>query len=103
MNSMRAWRTRSRSVGNSESGCPVVAFAAGGCLETVVGDGPEATGTFFHHQDIVSLNNAVEELERRKAGGLMMPKVLMDHAQHFCSEIFRRRIAKALENVSGLL
>lgn len=45
-------------------GTPVIAFAAGGALETVSGlDSLKPTGVFFENQTVMSLMNAVAEFE----------------------------------------
>ncbi len=36
-------------------GCPVIAYGRGGALETVISDGAERTGVFFHEQSVASL------------------------------------------------
>ncbi|KIP87243.1 glycosyl transferase [Stenotrophomonas maltophilia] len=47
------------------SGTPVIAFAKGGALETVIesDDAASATGLFFHEQSIDAINDAVDRFE----------------------------------------
>ncbi|HEL4238199.1 TPA: glycosyltransferase [Stenotrophomonas maltophilia] len=49
------------------SGTPVIAFAKGGALETVVeSDDPDvATGLFFHEQSVEAINDAIARFEAR--------------------------------------
>jgi glycosyltransferase involved in cell wall biosynthesis len=48
------------------AGAPVIAFAEGGALETVVaGDDEDATGVFFRHDTPHALTEAVVAFERR--------------------------------------
>lgn len=50
-------------------GCPVIAYAAGGAIESVV---PEETGLFFNHLTASDLLQTVD-----KAGGILFNKTLM--------------------------
>lgn len=68
------------------SGRPVVAFAKGGAMQTVV-DGE--TGVLFHDQTVAGLQDAIERLETA------LPQMSVDrfrsHAEGFSSEVFRSR------------
>ncbi len=44
------------------SGCPVIAYGKGGALETVK---EGVSGLFFSSQDVASLNNTIEEFEKK--------------------------------------
>jgi glycosyltransferase involved in cell wall biosynthesis len=70
-------------------GKPVVAFARGGALETVVGDGDSPTGVFFHTQTVDALNEAV----RRSAEIRFDPYALHKHTQQFDRMKFKKQIA----------
>lgn len=70
----------------SASGRPVLAYARGGALETVV-DGK--TGLFFHEQSSRAINDCVAELETRYDS--FDPQVMMDHAAQFSPALFRER------------
>lgn len=76
------------------AGRPVVAYAAGGALETVL-DGQ--TGVFFYEPTAESLAEAVERLERLH----FEPARAVRWAQQFDTAIFRERltrsVARALE------
>ena len=73
------------------SGTPVVAFRAGGALETVV-DG--ATGIFFREQSAESLAHALEDFEG--GGRVWRPDALRRHALRFGAERFRREMREFL-------
>jgi glycosyltransferase involved in cell wall biosynthesis len=75
------------------SGTPVLAFAKGGALETVVGPGTEAavpTGLFFGSQTVEALTGAVEEFEQCRA--LFDPAAIRAHALGFDSGRFTESI-----------
>jgi len=67
------------------SGKPVVAYAGGGALETVV---PGVTGTLFDAQTPESLAAALEGFER----GRFAAGAIRRHAERFDSALFRRRL-----------
>lgn len=76
------------------SGRPVIAFAAGGALETVV-DGQ--TGYFFHQQTPEALAAAVRKFEALDSPPAAAACRL--RAEEFSPELFRSRIAAFLESV----
>lgn len=72
------------------SGRPVVAFARGGALETVV-DGH--TGLLFRDQTPESLASALEQLSEIS----FSPAALCAHAAHFDLAVFNRRMLSFIE------
>ena len=72
------------------SGKPVVAFGAGGALETVVGDGDSPTGIFFHAQNVDALVDAVRSVSRMKFN----PYAIRQHAEKFDRKEFKRQITE---------
>lgn len=69
-------------------GTPVIAFGAGGALETVRGLGQSRpTGLFFEAQTPAAIAAAVERFERE--GGAIDPAVCRAHALEFAPERFR--------------
>ncbi len=73
------------------SGKPVVAYAAGGALETVVGlEAPESTGVFFKEQTVDGLVEAVETLERERAR--IRPEACRKRAEAFDLPRFRTEV-----------
>ncbi|GAC1642928.1 MAG: glycosyltransferase [Herpetosiphon sp.] len=72
------------------AGRPVVAFAGGGALETVI-DG--VTGRFFHHSSPAALAVAIAQSRVDR----WQPAVIQTHAQQFRREIFCRRVAEAID------
>ncbi len=83
------------------AGRPVIAYARGGALETVVGlddaQGRAPTGLFFGRQDAGSLLAAMERLEA--AAGRFDPQALAGHAAAFGTERFLQRMAAYLARV----
>ena len=71
------------------SGRPVVAFASGGAMETVV---DSQTGVFFDRQDAESLQAAVERMEWFLPH--FDPKAAIEQAGHFSTEVFDERMAR---------
>ena len=75
------------------AGRPVIAFAAGGALETIVAPGEERspTGVFFHAQTVDALADAMRRLE---GGGVVFdPKALRARAEEFDRARFKDRVA----------
>ena len=74
------------------SGKPVIAYARGGALETIIGydskQGKKATGVFFPEQTEDSLIRAVEMGEQVNWDA----RFIAQHAQQFSREIFRQKI-----------
>ena len=72
------------------AGRPVIAYAAGGALETVV---EGVTGIFFHEQTIESLIAAVERLD-----AIQFDKDrIRQHALRFDEELFKQRIVEFIQ------
>jgi glycosyltransferase involved in cell wall biosynthesis len=67
------------------SGRPVVAYAAGGALDTVI-DGE--TGVLFHQQSPEALSDAVRRIE----GTSFDPIRIRAHAEQFSASVFRDRL-----------
>ncbi len=66
-------------------GRPVIAFAKGGVLETVI---PRRTGILFPRQEAAALNQAVEEYNRQ--AGDFDPGEIRQNAVRFSTDRFRR-------------
>jgi glycosyltransferase involved in cell wall biosynthesis len=67
------------------SGRPVVAYRAGGALETVI---EGHTGVFFNEQNADSLAQALQDIEQMP----FHPAALQAHARRFDVEVFRENI-----------
>jgi glycosyltransferase involved in cell wall biosynthesis len=67
------------------SGCPVLAYASGGALETVI---DKKTGLFFEEQNWESLAEAVLDLNKLSFN----PEDIQEYAQRFSNKIFRKHI-----------
>ena len=72
------------------AGRPVIAYAAGGALETVI-DG--VTGTFFAEQTIDSIIQAVEGFDTTQ----VEPQQIRQHAQKFDTALFKAQILNLVE------
>ncbi len=75
------------------AGRPVIAFRAGGALETVV---EGSTGLFFDRPESCSLIQAIEEFEFRSWD----PQVLRSHAAKFDRAVFANRFMNFLQTVA---
>ncbi len=71
-------------------GTPVVAFGAGGALETVV---DRETGLFYAEQSVTGLADALERLD----GLELDPRLARRRAEQFSRENFRVRIGEEIE------
>lgn len=72
------------------AGAPVIAFKAGGALDTVI-DGK--TGVFFEKQTVVSLVRAIKKFKHLKFNGQDLTK----NAGKFSKENFKRRFIKLIK------
>jgi glycosyltransferase involved in cell wall biosynthesis len=76
------------------SGRPVIAYGAGGALETVV-DG--VTGIFFEQQTAEALSNAVKRFDP----SCFVPQLIREHVGKFDVAVFKKRMrAFALDNLA---
>lgn len=64
------------------SGTPVIAFAKGGALETVV---DKKTGLYFKTQTVKDLTKAIKEFDKLSFN----PKIIRNHALKFSKEVFK--------------
>ena len=71
------------------AGCPVIAYGAGGALETVV---EGRTGMFFKEQTVESLCAAIEEFESRE----FSPDACRENARRFAKSVF-------IDKMNGIL
>lgn len=71
------------------SGTPVVAFRAGGALDTVI---EGETGVFFDAPTPASLRDALERLDRLRDRGGLAPGAIRAHALAFGPERFEREL-----------
>ena len=82
------------------AGCPVIAYAKGGALETVVGwPAPEATGIFFDEQTPEALEAAVRLFEDREDD--FEPEVCRRNAERFGRERFQVEFRDAVGELWG--
>ena len=76
------------------SGRPVIAFAKGGALETVV-DG--ATGLLFHAQTAEALADAIERFEASPEA--FDPAAMQAHARGFDTAVFKAKLGSLIESL----
>jgi glycosyltransferase involved in cell wall biosynthesis len=83
-------------------GTPVIAYGAGGALETVRdirSSGDTGTGIFFTRQTEEALVEAVEKFEMQE--GLFNPEYMRSHAAQFSPQIFAERYLDFLEKCNA--
>lgn len=73
------------------SGCPVIALAQGGALETVI---PGKSGLLFSNQSVESLNEAINKLNQT----VFSEQEIINQAKKFSKENFNLAFIKFLEN-----
>jgi glycosyltransferase involved in cell wall biosynthesis len=73
------------------SGRPVIAYAAGGALETMV---PGVTGVFFEEQEWESLADAVMRFEAERFDSAK----IRQHAEQFDTKHFKQRFSSAVDD-----
>jgi len=78
------------SLESQSCGTPVIAYAKGGALETVI---EGKTGHFFHKQTPEALIKAIKEFEKMK----LNPKDCRKNALKYDKEIFKKKIKKFVE------
>lgn len=71
-------------------GCPVIAHAKGGALETVIAG---KTGLLFDEQSVESLKKAVRDFEKHTFNH----KFIRSHAETFSEEVFKNKLLSWLE------
>lgn len=75
-------------------GRPVIAFGKGGALETVK---ENTTGIFFQEQNEESLKEAIVRFEKLEGEGTFKTTVIVEHAQKFSAERFRRELQAVID------
>jgi len=83
-------------------GRPVIAYGAGGSLETVRGTGDAPTGVYFVKQTVESLMEGILRFEAMEAAGEFAPKTIQSWAEQFATPLFLQRLRNfVLEKVPG--
>jgi len=72
------------------AGRPVIAYAAGGALDTVM---EGVTGAFFHDQTPEALIEAIKEFDETSYD----PAVIRRHAERFDRRVFKERLSEFIE------
>lgn len=76
------------------AGRPVIAYAGGGALDTVV---PEETGLFFHEKTAESLAQAVQRMEARLITHPIDAAIVRRNAMRFDTRRFQREFASCVD------
>ncbi|AMO23122.1 glycosyltransferase family 4 protein [Ramlibacter solisilvae] len=77
-------------------GTPVIAYGAGGSLETVrAGGAPQPTGLYFNEQSAAALAQAVQDFEAM--GSAFDPHACREWAERFGEERFQRKFAQVVD------
>jgi glycosyltransferase involved in cell wall biosynthesis len=75
------------------AGTPVIAYGAGGALETIVGlDGAAPTGVFFAEQSAAAIRDAIRHFEQNESR--IAPAACRENARRFGAERFRRELGE---------
>jgi glycosyltransferase involved in cell wall biosynthesis len=69
-------------------GRPVIAFGAGGSLETVRGSGLQRTGVYFAQQTVESIMEGIRDFETAERGDEFIPEQIQGWASEFATPIF---------------
>jgi len=85
-------------------GKPVIAYAKGGALETIIpfseelgmASGASATGVFFKEQTAASLKEAIETFEKNRS--VFDPDIIRDNALKFNRGRFKREIREYIDS-----
>ncbi len=67
------------------AGRPVIAYAAGGVLDTII---PGVTGALFYEQSVQAIVAAVERFDASS----VKPSIIREHAAQFDTAVFRRKL-----------
>ena len=73
-------------------GKPVIAFRAGGALETII---EEKTGLFFNEQTVESLSEAIKHFNNIKIN----PEDCINQAEKFGFEMFKKEFMRAIQGI----
>jgi len=73
------------------AGCPVIAYKAGGALDTVK---ENISGVFFEKQTVESLKSAIKDFERRR----FTQDRIIAQARLFSKDTFKQNIVKVINN-----
>ena len=81
-------------------GTPVIAFAKGGALETIVGlDNKNPTGVFFYEQSVDSLINAINLFEKNKL--MIDGQKCRENAERFSIDRFKDEFVEYVSCISN--
>ena len=72
-------------------GTPVISFASGGALESIIDN---KTGIFYHFNDLNHLSEAIQKFEKMKFDR----ELIVKHAQKFSKERFKKEIKTFVES-----
>lgn len=81
-------------------GCPVIAFAEGGALETVRITA-EPMGVLFAERSVSSVVQAIEQLDSLWSDGAFEPRSMHSYAQGFSADAFKQAIRSEINETIG--
>jgi len=73
-------------------GRPVIAYGAGGSLETVRGLGASPTGVYFGEQTVESMMEGILRFEANESAGVFDTAIIQAWAAEFATPVFLRRM-----------
>lgn len=73
-------------------GRPVIAYGAGGSLETVRGEGPSPTGIYFQEQTVESMMDGILRFEAAAEAESFHPEVTQAWAAEFATPVFLQNL-----------
>jgi len=76
------------------AGCPVIAFRAGGAIDTVK---ENISGVFFDNQNVDSLKSAIIDLEKRR----FSEERVIYQAKQFSEQVFTEKIKTVVKEISA--
>ena len=80
-------------------GRPVIAYGAGGSLETVRGIGPQPTGVYFAEQTVESIMQGILDFEAADCRGEFIPQQIQSWASGFATPLFLERMRSLLLSI----
>src|ERR1700693_854798 len=73
-------------------GRPVIAYGAGGSLETVRAEGTAPTGIYFREQTVESVIDVILRFEAADNAGIFQAAAIQSWAAEFATPVFLRRV-----------
>jgi len=81
------------------AGCPVIALARGGALETVSVAPDLLTGVFFREPNLTALETAIHQFRKDEEEGRFVPERMYGYTQRFSPARFRDEVCRVLQTM----